>query len=318
MPGNNRGLALVIVLFILAMMMLVVTWLADEILLSIHRTENLRDSDQAWQMAVGSEQGGTAVLARDLAATETDHLNEGWNNLGAGVSVEEGTLATRIIDLQSRFNLNNLAEEIEATATATGEQPSVLPWTAAFRRLRTVLDIDPGRTAAVLDWLDADQSVRGSYGAEDSDYLGLDIPYRAANRRFSDVSELLWVKGFDEGIVAKLAPFVTVLPESRIGININTATPSLLRILAASPLSEGEVVSLVDTRPSETGFSVDQFLDHPLMAGEQDVVSSLITDRSEYFAVLSTAEYGRARIVLDSVVQRTAQATQVIQRRRRY
>ena len=68
----------------------------------------------------------------------------------------------------------------------------------------------------------------------------MDTPYRAANRAFSDVSELLQVKGFDKKTVEKLAPYISALPATGVRININTAPAGLLRILGNKLLSVAE------------------------------------------------------------------------------
>lgn len=316
MQIKMQGMALVMMLFILAMMTIVVTWVTDELLLSVRRAENLRDSAQVHQLSIGSELWGLSVLTRDRTETETDHLNESWHNLGQGVKVENGTLDTSIIDEQSKFNLNNLYSEVAATTQVPGQAAAAPIWTPAFQRLLTVLELDPGLANAVLDWLDQDQNVRGSSGAEDSDYLSLEPPYRAANRMLSDVSELLWIKGFDQETVSRLSPYVSALPDSGIGININTASVPLLRILGKEILSEHEAMTLAEDRSRVEGYKVSEFLDHDMMAGEQDIATPLITDSSDYFSVHSIAKYGRASRHLVSTVKRQADKSIVIQRRR--
>jgi len=313
-----QGMALVIVLFILAMMTVLITWLSDDLMLSIRRTENIRDSEQAYQLAVGSEHWGVSVLSHDGTETQTDHLNETWNNLGEGVKVEEGALETIIQDQQGRFNLNNLLAEATEVVPNPGQPVVNQFWIPAFRRLLVVLDLDEGLADAVLDWIDPDENVRGSNGAEDSDYLGEDPSYRAANRMLADVSELLWIKGFDAEVVAKLAPYVTALPTTGVAINVNSAPEPILRILGKTVLSKGEGAILAEGQLQESGYTVEQFLDHDMMAGEHETAAQLIDDKSSYFLIQSTAQYGKARLVLKSLVKRLNGKTTVIQRRQTF
>lgn len=316
MPARMQGVALVIVLFILAMMTVLIAWLSDDMLLSIRRTENIRDAEQAYQMAIGSEQWGVAVLNRDSAETQTDHLNETWHKLGAGVSVEQGSLETAIQDQQGLFNLNNLLPE--TVEGAAGQPAAASVWLPAFKRLLRVLELDEGLADAVMDWIDADENVRGSQGAEDSDYLGQEPPYRAANRMLSDVSELLWVKGFIPEVLEKLAPYVTALPATGVAINVNTAPRPVLRILGKTVLSASEADELLAGQVLESGYTVDRFLQHDKMAGEQETVAALIDDKSSFFLIRSTATYGRARLVLRSLVKREGGKADVIQRQQTY
>ncbi len=60
-----QGMALVTVLFILTIMTVTVSWLSEEMLLALRRTENVRDVEQSWQMLMGSESWAVSVLARD-------------------------------------------------------------------------------------------------------------------------------------------------------------------------------------------------------------------------------------------------------------
>lgn len=308
-----RGMALVTVLFILTLMTVSVSWLSEEVLLALRRTENVRDSEQSWQMLLGSESWAVSILARDGRESESDHPVESWSNLGQGVEIEHGKLSTVIEDMQGRFNLNNLIKESAVASSQNSNDPDPLIWTQAFRRLLVSLQLNPDLSNAVLDWLDPDQDVRGSSGAEDSDYLSMDPPYRAANRQFSDVSELLQVNGFDKKTVEMLAPYIVALPVVGIPININTAPAGVLRILGKDLLSEAESERLVAERP-EAGYTVEEFLQHDMMSGEQDIASPLIAIKSNYFLIRSGIEFGRARMKITSLVERKDERIEVINR----
>ncbi len=307
-------MALITVLFILTIMTITVTWLSEEVLLSLRRTENIRDSEQSWQALLGSESWAVSVLARDRRESESDHPAESWNNLGQGVQIEHGELLTVIEDMQGRFNLNNLFDESIVTSSSAEKSPAPLIWTPAFKRLLISLELDPDLSDAVLDWLDPDQNVRSSSSAEDAGYLGMDPPYRAANRAFSDVSELLYVKGFDKTMVERLAPFISALPATGVRININTAPAGLLRILGKKPLSVDDSERLVDEQPKD-GYTVESFLQHDMMAGQQDIATPLIDNKSSYFLIRSHTDFGRARMKIKSLVERQDGITTVVRRR---
>jgi len=313
MPHSREtGLALVVVLFSLVMMTVLISWLAEDILLSVRRTENLRDAEQAYQIAAGSESWARLVLMRDAAETETDHSGESWNKLGKSIDIDHGSQKTLVEDLQGRFNINNLSAEVSAGKLEATKQPT--PWTDAFRRLLLVLDLEEGLADAVLDWLDSDYSVRGVFGAEDSDYLALNPPYRAANRMLSDVSELLWIKGFSRDVLSRIEPYLAALPATGVRINVNTAPATILRILTRDILPENQAIALTEERTSDGPFTTDDFLRHDMMAGEQDA-ELLVTDRSSFFLIRSHVEHGRARFSLESTVRRDGNRVTVMQRR---
>jgi len=318
MRGNvskRKGMALLIVLFILVIMTTTVAFLSEDILLHLRSTENTRNSTQAWQTLVGSEAWALSVLIKDAQESVSDHPGEAWNALGQGVKIEQGSLQTDIEDMQGRLNLNNMLSESSIIPSQTENKPDPRIWTLAFRRLLISLELNPLLSDAVLDWLDADTDVRSTSGAEDAEYLNMEPPYRAANRAFSDISELLQVKGFDAKTVQKLAPYISTLPATGILININTAPAELLRVLGRNLLSVDDSQRLVNERPPKDGYSVAVFLQHDMMAGEQDIATPLITDKSGYFLIKSSTEIGKTRMKINSLVERSNGLVSVIGRK---
>ncbi len=299
------GVALLTVLFILVLITTLSVYLVEQEHLSIRRISNQRDAEQGFQMATGAEQWAVKILERDGKENNVDHLLEPWNVLLPEVKVEEGTLLSEVQDLQGLFNINNLASGRDEV------------WYPLFTRLLSVLEINEAIADALIDWIDGDQDITGSNGAEDSDYLGLDISYRTADRMIADIGELIWVKGFDEKILTTLSPFITALPENNIKININTSPPLLLRILTKEILPDAAVESLIEGRGEEGYRDIETFLTRTEMAAESNNVEPLITINSKYFQVRSEAEFGRLTTVLLSTVQRKTNGDKVTVLRRR-
>ncbi len=189
--ARQAGLALLSMMFILVLLTTMAVYMVQDDHLMLRRVQNIRNAEQALQLALGSEQWAARVLQRDIEAGETDHLNEDWNRLGSPVTVDDGRLLTTIQDLHSRFNLNNLSQRDEV-------------WYPAFRRLPRLLEIDEGVAEAVVDWIDADSQRTHASGAEDLEYLLLDPPYRAANRAMVDLGELELIQGVDAEAVRRL------------------------------------------------------------------------------------------------------------------
>jgi general secretion pathway protein K len=299
-----RGVALLTVLFILVLITTLSVYLVEEEHLAIRRISNQRDSEQSFQMTAGAEQWALKVLERDGKENNVDHLQETWNVLLPEVKVEEGTLLSNVPDLQGLFNINNLASGRDKV------------WYPLFTRLLSALEINEAIADALIDWIDGNQDITGSNGAEDADYLGLDIPYRTADRMISDIGELIWVKGFDRKVLTTLSPFITALPEKNIKININTCPPLLLRVLAKEILPEPAAESLVEGRGQEGYQDIESFLTRTELAAESDNVEPLVTISSRYFQVRSEAKFGRLTTVLLSTVQRKTNGAKVTVLRR--
>lgn len=304
---RERGVALLMVMFIMALLTTLMAYLVEDDQLSIRRVSNQQESEQGFHIAVYSEQWARKSLEDDIGDNQVDYIGEAWNEESPGLNDSDAaTLETEVSDLQGRFNLNNLAVGHDEV------------WYPAFQRLLTVLDLDVGLADAVVDWVDADIEVSGNAGAEDAEYLLKDPPYRAANRFMAAVSELAWIQGMTPEALEKLLPHVAALPATGVHINVNTATAEVLRILHPSILDESGAEALISGRGEEGYASTDDFLVLTALAGQSAAIEPMISVNSEYFEVRSQVQVDRYTTVLYSVIQRpasTGQAT-VIQRRR--
>jgi general secretion pathway protein K len=117
--GSNPeqlGVALLSVMMLLVLLSTMAIYMAEEQNLAIHRVSNMREAEQAFQIATGGEQWATKLLERDMesdldpSTMDVDHGVEDWANLGPAVKVEgtESFMQVAIIDEQGKFNLNNL------------------------------------------------------------------------------------------------------------------------------------------------------------------------------------------------------------------
>lgn len=292
MALRQGGAALITALLIVAIAASVAVGMASRQHLDIRRSGNILDRDRALQVALGGEAWAMGILARDGVEGERDHLNELWALDPPPIPVTGGVAKGRIVDLQGRFNLNNLLLD---------GKPSLVDRTR-FERLLKLLDLDPRLAMAVVDWIDQDALVGGYGGAEDETYLGKKPPYRAANQFFKSVTELRLVEGFDAEAVAKLIPLVTALPR-RTELNINTAPVELLMTMIENMPREA-ARALEDKRDSHDGFTdVAKFLAESVFK-DKVVLSDGLSVASRYFLVESQVKVGRGRMRLFSLLFR--------------
>lgn len=292
--GRNRGVALITAMLISALAAMVATDLAWENTLDVRRTTVMLHRDQAMQIALGAESWIISILHQDLEDTQTDHLGEIWAQELPGLPIEGGEVSGRIVDLQGRFNVNNLINE-------NGEvQPEALE---QFRRLLLALELDPKLAGVIADWLDANQEPQFPDGAEDAIYTTVVPPYRTPNRMLTSVSELAAVEGMNKAAFDVLAPHITALP-GRTTINANTATPAVLQSLDEN-LTAGDVQSLLSER-AKGGFADVQTAFSSVVG--PDVVNSL-SGSTNYFQLQVVVEIGNVRLTLYSLLQRTPQGS---------
>jgi general secretion pathway protein K len=292
----QRGVALITVLLVVALVTVVSAAIIARQQLAIRSSANQLHVRQAWHYALGGEALAKAVLRRDLQQGDprapVDHLGEAWAQpLAPFVLDEGGELRVRIVDPSGRFNLNSLLREGQANQAAL----------AQFRRLLLSLQLDKPYAERLLDWLDSDQQASGGYGAEDNQYLLAQPAYRAANRTLVDVSELRLLLEMDEADYRRLLPFITALPADAT-LNVNTASAWVLASLAEGlPLSTAE--GLVANRGTQGYADLPSFLAQ--LPGLQ-LQSQGLAVGSQYFQVISEVEVGDRRQVLHSTVQRAS------------
>ncbi|HSC82140.1 MAG TPA: type II secretion system minor pseudopilin GspK [Pseudomonas sp.] len=289
---RQRGVALITVLLVVALVTVVCAGLLLRQQLAIRSTGNQLLVRQAQYYAEGGEQLAKAILRRDRQASDlqVDHLGEPWASPRLSFPLDEGgELRLRIDDLAGRFNLNSLA--------AAGESGEVA--LLRLRRLLQLLQINPAYAERLQDWLDSDQDPAGSNGAEDDQYLLLKPAYRTGPGRVAEVSELRLLLGMSEADYRRLLPFVCALPLA-VELNVNTASAQVLASLGEN-IPEATLQALIAGR-GRSGYrdissfsqSLTEFAVNPLG----------LTVSSQYFQATTEVHLGERRQVLVSYLQR--------------
>jgi general secretion pathway protein K len=305
MARYQHGVALITALLVVALATIAAVSMATRQQLDIRRTGSLLHGEQAYSYVLGAESWAQVVLARDLRESAIDTLEEDWSTQPPVSVVEGGSIFGRIIDLQGRFNVNNLVAGGDPDNDAIER----------FKRLLQLLELDETLADPLIDWIDADIDVRFPDGAEDETYLLLDTPYRAANQPLADISELRLVKGYSAEVLEKLRPFIVALPEVT-SINVNTAGAEVLSTIAED-LSTSDGEALVEARGEEGFESVDSILQDTTLAGK-NVPAASLSVTSQWFLMVSESNIGDGRARLASLIQRTPQAVLVVRRQREF
>ena len=233
---RRRGVALISVLLIVALVSALAYQMVTRHSLTIAHTRQMIDGSQAREYVMGGEAFARQILFEDWNEEETqdhDTLLEAWAQPLSPFEVDTGVLEIQIADLERRFNLNSV----------TGDKgpDNVL----RLRRMMENLGIDPNLADAWLDWVDENEEVHG-FGAEDSEYLILEQPYRAANQPAHHVSELQVLSGMTPEQFELIRPHVTLLPSSELKVNMNTARQEVLEALSPN-FSAGDAQALVES-----------------------------------------------------------------------
>lgn len=182
---SECGAALVLVLWVGAVLSLVLTGFAFSMRVEADATRNFRDHAQAIRLA---ESGITEVLANlanakppaDGAAAPAWPLQSGPRRMGRGV------YQVIVTNEDSKISLNHASETVlKKLLQQTGVSDVPLQETIA---------------AAIVDWRDSDDVERPN-GAESEYYLSRAVPHVAKNAPFQRIEELLAVRGMNRDIL---------------------------------------------------------------------------------------------------------------------
>jgi general secretion pathway protein K len=286
---KQLGTALVTALLVVAIASIAAAGLLGRQRIDIRRTDNVLTLEQAFIYARAAETWAGQVLLLDAKENKTDSQLDDWGSLLEPIPIDGGGLSVELFDQQARFNLNNLVDDSGKASKSDVE---------AFGRLLTAIEVDRSLAGAIVDWIDADINA-GLTGAEDVEYLALDVPYRTANRQFASVSELRRIRGITDEIYKKIEPYVTVLPE-RTKVNVNTAKlPVFLAIIKG--IDETTANSFIEQRKTEPYENESSFREQPTLEGLQ---VEGISVSSDYFMVEIKVQYGRSRTRQHSLINR--------------
>lgn len=320
-PRNpqERGVALLTVLLLVAVMAVVASTALERVALATRMTGNGGAVDQARAFA----DAGLAIARLrigDMTAASPAKITLAGNWLGTPQSVPvPGGLATvQVIDGGNCFNLNSVvAGESEAALRA---RPVGV---AQFQALLQALGVDArqAQSAAVglSDWIDSD-SVPQPGGAEDETYAQAQRPYRAANRLMVDPSELRAVAGVTPAIYDLARPWVCALPVTDLSpININTLLPDqapLFAMLLPGQLSVAQARQYLAQRPADGYGSVNMFWTAPSLAGLSPAsdVAEQVKMTTGFFGVSVSVNVGQTQLVERALIDARESPARLVRR----
>jgi general secretion pathway protein K len=336
--SQQRGLALITAMLVIAISVTAVTYMAFNQSVWIHQGKNLIDRTQADAVAyryIQAAMDSVSVVAIENKKKGILHDDDqaGWNRWGKSTEgfVDKdlealgGELTAKITDAQAKFNLNNILDWQKNPPTDNAADINTLQ--------QILIKLDPNFNRdlinAMIDWIDPNSDVRPNSGAEDIDYTNVApprIPYRAANQAFTSVGELGLVQGFNAKIAAELiqSKMVTALPTKMSGaatptpVNVNTASDDVL--LALFPiLTTSTVTTFTGARPYKTVDEVKTKLASlatspaPPTSGQQNIPNYGVT--TSYFEVEVTVKIGKVERHVVALIYRptTPARPQIVQ-----
>jgi general secretion pathway protein K len=292
---SERGFALVITLIITALLIAVTTEFIHDVFVETTLLHGYEDAQQASLLADSGIQGGVKVLTLALSSQSYTSLLDGW----AAPQVfqdERGSLQLSISEESAKLDLNSI---VFPNGTLNEDYYGIA------ERLLNRLGLPVDLADAAADWIDSDDSTR-SGGAESPFYQALPTPYLAKNAPLETYEELRMVSGFNDTILSKLNPYVTVYAESQGApyskVNINTAPEELLVALDDQMTDDlaGRIIDYRKQTPIKTPSEITQ------ISGMESIgiaVQGKISVKGTVFRIQSRAQVKDTVRIIEAVVR---------------
>jgi general secretion pathway protein K len=299
--SNQGGFVLVVILMILAILVPVVIIFSSKTQINVLQAANFRDTVQAVRMARSGVEGAMGILTNDDPAYDT--LKDTWAMDFPQLSAGGGGLTVKIVDEDSKINLNKLiAENGKDIDTYMDDR---------LRKLITRLGGKQEIVDALIDWMDIDGEVKGAYGAEDEYYKKMNMLPK--NGPLDSLDELFMVRGFDKDLLVDkgLKYYITVAPTDG-KINANTAPIEVLYDIS-DKLREGIAEEIVRHRMEKEYKSINDVISTiGIGQAEQQEVQKYMKVNSAIFTVTSRFKIGKVVKTVDAVLDRKNKTISVI------
>ncbi|MGL5001755.1 MAG: hypothetical protein ACRDAM_02330, partial [Casimicrobium sp.] len=178
--ANESGAALIVALLLTALGAAVAAQLIQPLAGWLAREYRARDTQAAYTLADAAATWSLTVLTGDARTSTIDHLGELWAISLPPTQVEGGTIDGRIVDLQAKFNLNNLAQN------GLRSEPNVQVAKNIFARAGVPIAL----AERLVDAIDTDQ-VTATGQSESQVYES-----RFANASIETLADLVAIGGF--------------------------------------------------------------------------------------------------------------------------
>lgn len=315
---NTRGSALIIVLWVVALLSVLISGFAFDMHIEARIVSFLRKKLKAEYLARAGLEQAAALIAHSAevkGSTDSDEtkakpwyatakrLRQGYAVIGYTTPLGEGTITIDIVPEPALRNVNSLKDEDWERILKVGGVPE---------------DLWSGLIDSFNDWRDADDQPNLD-GAETDDYYArLSPPYKARGRKgkaanLDTLDELLLIKGFSRAILYGgrlvegdtnsvalhgIAGLLTALPEAGGQVNVNAASRDVLMTLPG--IDELKADAIIAEREGLTpGGQIGEdhfFTDANNFFGRLPELTALMPEDMQYLRTLVTTVSGVLRI----------------------
>ncbi|MCG3864339.1 MULTISPECIES: type II secretion system minor pseudopilin GspK [unclassified Photobacterium] len=303
MIKKQRGVALIVVLLLVALMSLIAVQMTGRLQHNFHRVENQIQHQQAYWYSLGVEALAEKGLALTFKDSKIIDLSQPWAIEDQTYPIDGAVVTGSMFDKQACFNINALGA-VKPVADGS-KQPFLVTY---FQNIMIDSGIDDYSAEQIADssweFIDKNTTVQSSYGGEDSTYEAFQPPYLPPNGWLADRSELRAINGVTADIYDEVKGLVCALPTDDFKLNVNTITEKqavLLSALFSPELSLDAAKKIIKDRDARRkGWdSVDDFmkeLPQGDQADKQEQQKKYLTVSSNYFSLDAEIQIDNARL----------------------
>lgn len=334
---RRRGMALIIVLIAVAIMVASAATITSRFNRVLFITTNANFYDRAWWYVAGIEGIAMKYMKDDFKKTPTKvYLGMNWAQPNQVIPLDEAIITGTVKDEMACFNINSLATDITYSNETSKERDmldqdlrSERYQVLVFRNLLEQMGADATVAQTIsdsaVDWIDTDNNMRSSMGAEDQFYLAGKNPHLTSRNRFYDKSELRSVHGMTAELYRRIEPMICALPEDKFVVSINTLNyrqAPLLSALFLGHLPLEEAVKLIENRPnfgwdSYAGFFREDGVESRMAEryGLKTRLTSALVVNSNYFVMNITVKFNDDSYAFVSRIKRESDSQLMVYQR---
>lgn len=287
MHDSEKGMVLIIVLIVMALMTAMVVEFAGATYTANASLSNWRDAQRLSLTARSGIHIITKVVSDNYDRYSYTYPGSIEMPVPNITDDFEGQLLIKIADENAKFNLNSLVlpnGNLNRTAYES------------FRRLLRILALDENTADRVADWIDRDTEPRIGQSEE------------GAKNTYMDSVDELWLIE-DSKVYEKLLPFVTVYGMGNISsniININTASVTVLMMLDDMMTDElaGRIESYRSLEPFQKTSDIVKVAGFEGSLGQSLI--GRIAVKASNFHITSVAEQNRMKRIIECVMEKSA------------
>lgn len=317
---SQRGVALILVMFIVALATILVVHLTSATYLSSRASQFVQGSIEAEYLLKTVVNYGRALLRHDN--TLEDSSKDSWGKFMNGASVDGSLIGLPANSVRLHLQIRPVESKINvANICPSGGQPGALekPWLEILRRLFEKLGFNldaqedetglfPGRVftgdemiSNLVDYIDGNPD-----SWQDPDFpqgIESDLPKDTFSKKeIKQLNELSLVPGFTRLRVQKLLPYITTLGKRKVNINV---APALVLTVLSQDMNESIAQQVLDFREATPFDGISRLTQMqqvfgPSIASEIDPLTDVGGD---WFEIIGKAEYATASYFIRAIVE---------------